>query len=212
MNLLNIDEEKYQKNAEIIKNYMLKEIKLAMSNTGKFIMDNMPTFDAAYRLLVGPDEEDRSKRQMNLILECAKNLSPDNSNLEEIIEDKFKEYLKNDNLGYNMRKRHKRSEEVFELIKEIFRNHVISFSRLLRGEGDTYGDLSRTVSPTYEIAIEYVNKEIEISTKMADIIREDRGIINAPGVVRYDIMLAVLDLLDYGNKRLIEETKRIYNK
>ncbi|NVM02130.1 MAG: hypothetical protein HWN67_07325 [Candidatus Helarchaeota archaeon] len=209
---MSVDEEKYQKNIEIIKKYMLEEIKLALKNSGKFIMDNMPTYEAAYQLLVGPDEEERSRRQINLILECAAKLKSDHSNFEELIESNFKQYLRNDNLGYNMRKRHRKSVVAFELIKEMFKNHVISFSELLRGEGETYDDLSRSVSPTYEEAIEYVNKEIEISNKISDLIRNDRGIINAPGYFRYDIMLAVLNLIEYGNKRLIEETKRIYNK
>ncbi|MFX0133560.1 MAG: hypothetical protein ACFFDN_07950 [Candidatus Hodarchaeota archaeon] len=212
---MSIDEEKsqkYQKNAEIIKKYMLEEIKLALKNSGKYIMENMPTYEAAYQLLVGPDEEERSRRQINLILECAGKLSPDHSNLEELIENNFKQYLKNDNLGYNMRKRHKRSAEASELIKEMFKNHVISLSELLRGEGETYDDLSRSVSPTYEKALKYVQQEIDLSEKIAEIIRNDRGVINAPGYFRYDIMLAVLNLIEYGNRRLIEETKRIYNK
>ncbi|MFX1451471.1 MAG: hypothetical protein ACFFCM_11550 [Promethearchaeota archaeon] len=209
---MNIDEEKCQKNIEIIKKYMLEEIKLALKHSGEYITNNMPTYEAAYQLLVGPDEEERSIRQINLILECAAKLKSDHSNLEELIEENFKQYLRNDNLGYNMRKKHRRSAEAAELIKEMFKNHVISFSELLRGEGETYDDLSRSVSPTYEEAIEYVNKEIEISKKISDLIRNDRGIINAPGYFRYDIMLAILNLADYGNNRLIEETKRIYNK
>ncbi len=215
MNPLSIDEEisqKIQKNIEIIKKYMLEEIKLALKHSGEYIRKNMPTYEAAYQLLVGPDEEERSIHQINLILECAAKLKSDQSNIEELIEETFKKYLRNDNLGYNMRKKHRKTAEASELIKEMFKNHVISFSKLLRGDGETYDDLSRTVSPTYEEAIEYVNKEIEISKKISDLIRNDRGIINAPGYFRYDIMLAILDIAEYGNNRLIEETKRIYNK
>lgn len=191
---------------------MLKEVKKALAITSKFIKENMPAFEAGYELLVGPGEEKRSTEQMDLILECCKKLSTDHSNLEEIIEENYKNYLKNDNLYFNMRKRHKRSQDAADLIKEIFKNHLIGIARVLRGEGETYDELSRSINPTYEIGLKYIEKEVELTNRIAQLIREDRGIINAPGVVRYDIMQAVINLLEYSVNQMMDELKRIYNK
>lgn len=205
------NEERYQKNAEIIKKYMTNEIKGVLKNTGNFIRENLPTLEMGYQLIVGPAEEERSFCQMELILECAKKLAPDYSNLEEVIENNFKEYMKNDNLGFNIRKRHKNYNETSEIIKDMFRNHVISIYELLKGEGETYDDLTLSVSPNYEDGLKYVQNEIELSNKASEIVRKDRGIINAPGMFRYDIMMGILNLVEYGNKRLMEELNRIYN-
>jgi len=208
---LNIEEEKFRKNSEIIKNYMLNEVKGILKNTGKFIMEKMPHFEAGYQLLVGPEEEERARKQLDLVLKCAREYL-ENSNLEEILDANFKQYMKNDNLGYNMRKKHKRSAEAMVHLREMFKTHVKSIAALLTGEGDTYDDLSKSVSPKYEDALINIEKEIELSNKISQIIKEDRGIIAAPGVVRYDIMLAVINLIEFTNERLMKELKRIYGK
>ena len=116
--MLSIDEEKFQKNSEILKKYMFEEIKGVLKNTGKFILEEMPHFEAGYRLLVGPEEEDRSHAQIELIISCAKQYL-EISNLDEIIDANLNAYVKNDNLGYNMRKRHKKSQEAINLIREM---------------------------------------------------------------------------------------------
>ncbi|MHA1301268.1 MAG: hypothetical protein ACTSO9_17740 [Candidatus Helarchaeota archaeon] len=206
-----IDDKKFQKNAEIIRKYMAKEVKGILKNTGKFIRENMPTLEAGYQLLVGPQEEERSRAQIELILKCAREYL-ENSNLDELIENNFKQYMKNDTLGYNMRRRHKRSQEAMDLLKSMFKTQVESFSELLTGEGETYDELTLSVSPTYEKGLIGVEKIIEFSNKIVKIIKEDRGIIAAPGVVRYDIMLAVVNLVEYTNKRLMEELNRIYGR
>ncbi|MHA1894739.1 MAG: hypothetical protein ACTSX4_09570 [Candidatus Helarchaeota archaeon] len=209
-----VTDEKVIKNLKIIRDYFMANARDVTKNVTNFLktQDTIMKLDTAFDLIVGPQEEVKANKYLDIILSCAVEYIQDNSKLDELVERNLKQYLKYETVSSNMKKRHAKFAELEPLAKLLFRSRIITYARLLEGEGDDYFEISRSAYPSKEESLKRAKEEIELERKMADIIKENRSMIMAPGIMKIEVLEATLFTFDYIHEKILKEIDSIYGK
>ncbi len=188
---------------------LLKKIMKELEDFFRKKSDILP-LDQIFKIIIGPDTEAKIMKQKELILNVASQWDGSEGTFDPLIEENFKAYLKSDGNYTNFRKRHRKFEEAKQLLKDTFRHKVFNDYHVLQGTGETYDEILKSGIPTKEEVIKLTNKEIGIYDKICDFLRENRGIVAVPGIIRIDIIEASIKFYEIIKRYLKEETERIY--
>jgi hypothetical protein len=166
--------------------------------------------DQIFKIIIGPDNEKKIMKQKELILNVASQWNGSEETFESLIDENFKAFLRSDGNYINFRKRHRKFEEVKELLKDTFRHKTINDYHVLQGTGETYYEIVKTGIPTKEEVLKLTNKEISLYERLCDFLKNNRGIVAVPGIIRVDIIDATIKFYELIIYHLKEETERIY--
>ncbi|MHA1299387.1 MAG: hypothetical protein ACTSO9_08135 [Candidatus Helarchaeota archaeon] len=201
-----------EKKLKIINDFYANELKLIIKEMEEYFRkkkDLLP-LDAIYKIIIGPETEAKINQQKELTLELASQWNGSEEDFEKIVNENFKTYLKKDANFVHLRKRHEKFEVVKQILKETFKHKIRNDYKLLKGEGETYEEIATSSEPSKKEAKDFTNKEIELYNKMIDFLRNNRGIIAVPGVIRIDILEAVIKFYECVIKHLKDNVERIY--
>lgn len=144
-----------------------------------------PIVKAFYDYWAQHDARKGTLKQINISLEAGKKLLL-NGNSEEsfnnIIEEKFPDFLENDQVTYQCNKRHKNYEKLKKNSKDTFINYLKEVKTFLEVKEDVkdYGELCRVCFKTKEIATSNLMKQLELTENGIKIIEEDPSILSVP--------------------------------
>ncbi|MHA1380397.1 MAG: hypothetical protein ACTSRG_18685 [Candidatus Helarchaeota archaeon] len=221
---MNTEEQKKKKTSIIISPEIQRKIDLYMNyfkeqteQTFKFmenyfkVKTNLPPI--IFKIVVGPEVIQRVLDQKKLILEIASQMGSDDKidDLMPLIEENTKKYFRLDSYMHNFRRRHKMYPKAQELIKKWFIFRVNADGKNLTGEGETWFDILRSIH-TKESGSAVINGEIRIVDELMDFIRENRGIINVPGIVRVDVINAMFALGDKIKENLFNQIDLVWSE
>ncbi|MHA1376893.1 MAG: hypothetical protein ACTSRG_00800 [Candidatus Helarchaeota archaeon] len=202
------------KKSQIIYDFYANELKSIIKEMEDYFKkkaDLLP-LDSIYKIIIGPETEAKINKQKGFTLQLASQWDGTKDELERIVEENFKGFLRRDANFIQFRKRHEKIEEAKQLLKDTFRHKLINDYKLLRGEGETYEEIAISSEPNKDEAKEFTSKEIELYRKTINFLKNNRGIINVPGIIRIDILEAVINFYECVIKHLIDNIERIYNK
>ena len=166
--------------------------------------------DQIFKIIMGPETESKVMKQKKFILQVASQWDGTEEKFEPLIDENFKPFLKSDGNYTNFRKRHKKFEEAKELLKDTFRHKVFNDYHVLQGTGETYEDILKSGIPTKEEVLKLMNKEVTLYEKLCDLLKNNRGIVAVPGIIRIDIIEASIKFYEIIKVHLKEEIERIY--
>ena len=201
-------DDKFIKNKGIVLDYLENEIEIG----NKWMQDHLKTkssvipMDIFFRLLIGPDIAVKMKKQVNLLLDCTIEYlkgGKTETTLGEIVEKNLKLYLIRDSMHQNLKKKHKSYEDAREIIKNIFIERILTESRILEGNGNSYNEIS-TDKLIPDESLGRFKIEKSLNEKLLELIKNNRSIVNIAGVFRADLIDAFLDFYDYLHKRMEE--------
>ncbi|NHI92035.1 MAG: hypothetical protein EAX96_05990 [Candidatus Lokiarchaeota archaeon] len=213
MTVLNeITDEKLLKNIRIIREYFMENARQLTTNVTKFLknQDTLMKLDTAFDLIVGPQEEIKASNYLDIILLCSVKYLEDKDLLNEIIDKNFKKYLNFETVASNMKKKHLKFKEIEPLERELFKTRIITYAGLLEGDGDDYFEISRSAYPSKEGSLKRAKVEINLEQEIANVMKENRSMIMAPGIIKLEVLEATLFTFEYVHKKILEEIDQIY--
>ncbi|NVM31630.1 MAG: hypothetical protein HWN65_22525 [Candidatus Helarchaeota archaeon] len=212
--MTHIHEARFQKNAEALRRQWNLELDETLEEIEIIIKEEFYTgiwgllfnriIAGIYSLFFSKDIKKKIKKQFEVILNASRDF---NGNPEEIIENYFDEYLKNDVGFARIKKRHKKTPELLERIKQSLIIMVRGTNDLLKCEGECYDDLLLDAYQTKEEAERSVyaliddagdNLEFTVDNKMVKINKLIRS--HVIKILRKEVEIA----RDYYTKKLNE--------
>ena len=159
-----------------------------------------------FKIVVGPEVLQRVLDQKMIVLEIASQMGPEGTieDLMPLIEEREKKYFRLDSYMHNFRRRHKNYSVAKNLIKNWFIFRVGADGKNLSGEGNTWFEILRSVH-SKESGSAVINQEIEIIKELMTFIKENRGIVNVPGIVRMDVINAMIALGEKLKENLFKQ-------
>ncbi|MHA1300465.1 MAG: hypothetical protein ACTSO9_13685 [Candidatus Helarchaeota archaeon] len=159
-----------------------------------------------FKIVVGSEVIQRVLDQKMIVLEIASQMGPNGTidDLMPLIEEREKKYFRLDSYLHNFRRRHKNYPKARDIIKKWFVFRVKADGKNLIGVGNSWFDILRSVH-TKESGTAVINEEIGIVEELMSLIRENRGIINVPGIVRVDVLNAMLAMGEKIKENLFKQ-------
>ncbi|NVM27326.1 MAG: hypothetical protein HWN65_00680 [Candidatus Helarchaeota archaeon] len=201
-----VDEEKYQKNAEILITQWIKEFEATLREIKKLIREDFYSgvwgllfnriIVLIYKLFFSSEIRKKVLSQFELILEVGKEYD---ENPEEILDKYFDEYLKNDPAYARIEKNHPKTPEIVERIKHQFLLLVKRANNLLNSEGETYYDLIFDAYKTKDAA-EKAYTELMRNTEDHVEFAIKNKLLKISSLVRKPIIKIVRKELEIGKK------------
>ncbi len=189
------------KNVNIVKDYLNETI----TNANNELSDHFKsTFIGAliepiFRLLIGPEQTRKTIEMLDKILSFSKEFT---GNFENI-EDRLDEVLSLDPIYQVLRKSSKVHEEAISFLKDSYRNRIKFYNILMNGTGTNWKELYRTAFNDKGNLIDNLKPEIEALENLKELIKKNRRLINVPGLIRADIIDAMVFIQDYTKKNLL---------
>ena len=182
-------------------------------NVSKFLksQDTVMKLDTAFDLVFGPQEEVKASKYLEMLLTCAM-LYLQGRTLDGLVKQYFRKYINFETVASNMKKRHPRFPKIEPYEKELFKSRIKTYARLLEGEGQDYFEISRSAYPTKEESLKRAKVEIEMEKEIAKIIKDNRGMIMAPGLIKIEVLEATLFTFDYVHEKILKEIDSIYEE
>jgi hypothetical protein len=142
-----------------------------------------------FKIIVGPEVIQRVLDQKLVVLEIASQMGPDGmiEDLMPLIEERERKYYQLDSYLHNFRRRDKMYPEAQKLIKKWFLFRIKADGKNLTGEGETWFDILRSVH-NRESGAAVINGEIKIVKELMDLVRNNRSLINVPGIVKVEVI------------------------
>ena len=184
-----------ERNYSIVKERMIYQMEHSLALGRKLIDSELdtgilnfivrPLVKAFYDYWAQHDARKGTLKQINISLEAGKKLLL-NGNSEEsfnnIIEEKFPDFFKFDQVTFQCSKHHKNYEKLKNNSKDTFINYLKEIKTFLEVNEDVkdYGDLCRAAFKTKEIAISNLMKQLEYTENGIKIIEDDPSILSLP--------------------------------
>ncbi len=160
MRMNSLPEERFQKNAEIIKNQWREELEGSMAEIEGLIKEEFYTgiwgvlfnriIASVYSLFLSNDIKHKILKQGDLLIEAAREF--DGNSESEILDKYYEPYLANDPAWARCKKRHSKASELKERIKKSFTIMLRNTHTLLQSHGECYNDLLFNAYKTKEDA------------------------------------------------------------
>jgi hypothetical protein len=201
-----------ERNYKILEEKMIEKMNSALE-FGKDLIDSeldagifnfvvKPVVKSFYDYWAKGDAREGTLQQIKVTLDCGKRLVRNGSyeNIEDAVEDNFKEYLEGDQTFRQCKKTHENFNKLKKNTKECFRSQVESTVKFLNVKEDVknYDDLTRAAFKTKKEAYEALSKQLEFNDKGIKIVEKDPSILKVP--TGKSIILKVL-------RKGFEETK-----
>lgn len=201
------------KKSQIIRDFYASELKIINKELENYFKkkSNLLPLDSIFKLIIGPETETRIIKQKEFTIQMASQWNGMEDELEAIVNENFQSFLKLDAGYLQFKKRHPKFEEAKMILKDIFRHKIRNDYKLLNGEGNIYEELAISSTPNKEEALEFANIEVELYKKTINFLKDNRGIINVPGVIRIDILEAVVAFYLCVIKHLKDVIERLYS-
>jgi len=208
-----ITDEKLKNNLKIVREYFLLNARDVTKNVTQFLRNQKTVMklDTAFDLVMGPQEEIKAAKYLDIILSCSVSYL-NGKDPDELVEKNLRNYLKYETVASNLKKRHPKFPLIEPLEKDLFKSRIILYSKLLQGEGTNYSELSRSVIPTKEESLKNAQVEIELEEEIATVMKLHRGIIMAPGLIKIEVLEASLFAFQYVHDKILSEIDSIYGK
>ena len=101
---------------------------------------------------------------------------------------------------------------VSSVLPPVYRASVSLLVRTTEGEGDDYFEISRHAYPSKQESLTRAKVEIELEQKIAAVIKENRAMIMAPGLIKLEVLEATLFTFEHVHEKILEEIDEIYGK
>jgi len=154
-----VNEDQFQKNADIIRKQWINELESTMEEVEQLIRDDFYTgiwgfllnkiVAIVYGFLLSNDIKEKILRQSEILIAASKEF---NGKPDEIVQKFFEPYLKEDPSFERAKKKHLKLSELKERYKRSFILLVGETARLLRSEGDNYDEIFVNAYKTKEEA------------------------------------------------------------
>ena len=190
-----------EKNLNIVKDYLNETI----TNANNELSDHFKsTFIGAliepiFRLLIGPEQTRKTIEMLDKILSFSKVFTGN----FEIIEDRLDEILALDPIFQVLRKSSNVHSEAINFLKDSYRNRIKFYHILMNGTGTNWQELYKTAFNNKENLIDNLKPEIEALDNLKNLIKKNRRLINVPGLIRADIIDAMVFIQEYTKKNLL---------
>ena len=190
-----------EKNLNIVKDYLNETI----TNANNELSDHFrSTFIGAliepiFRLLIGPEQTRKTIEMLDKILSFSKVFTGN----FEAIEDRLDEILALDPIFQVLRKSSNVHSDAIGFLKDSYRNRIKFYHILMNGTGTNWQELYKTAFNNKENLIDNLKPEIEALDNLKDLIKKNRRLINVPGLIRADIIDAMVFIQDYTKKNLL---------
>ena len=196
------------KNENILKDYLKETILDANRELSSHFKSTLigALIEPIFRLLIGPEQTEKTFRMLEKILSISKDFKGDFDNLG----DKLDEILVLDPTYQILRKKLNVHKEAVKFLKDSYKNRVKFYNLLLNGNGNDWKELYRTAFKDKEYLIENINPEIEALDNLKDLIKKNRRLINVSGLIRADIIDAMFFIQEYTKKSLLKIPEEIF--
>ena len=209
--------ESLEENALIIKEEMIKELDLGLEYI-QVLISNMyggvagwflnPIARLIYHIMARKDIREKCISQIDIVLDCA--LNYDGKNLESLVEENFEEYIFNDQSYHRCKKKHRVYPIIEGIMKDIFRSRIEPAHRLLFSKGTCYAELTQNAFSEKQEALDNLQRELDFSDQVLDVIKENRRVMKVPSFIRGKI-LHVMELgQQYAKTRMTSRIDEIY--
>ncbi|MHA1798220.1 MAG: hypothetical protein ACTSVY_07190 [Candidatus Helarchaeota archaeon] len=189
---------------EIVIESILKSVKLSK------VADTMsaPMLKQIYNYFL-KDLRDETIKQLDVFIEASKLY--DGNNLDELVEQYRKKYLKHDITAQNLKKKHKNYSEIIDYQIKTFKHRIIETSMMMKVDGaNTYEEIIKKTYPDYKTARKEMLKQISFTQKAINLIIKDMSILKIPEMLKRP----VIDVLKMGYKHtldyLLDTCKELY--
>jgi len=192
----NIDPAILDRNTEILRNNLLKEMKSSLDFGNRLIDEEMnglsmiarPIVKAFYAALVRKDLEEGTVKTINGTLKIARRIIDENIAVEspefyKLLEEKFPGYLKNDQTSRQCKHSHKNFPRLSDNLKKTFEWQVRPLVLMLQVTDPTVHDYPSIVRRAYKNPEEsktYLANQMDPMQKGLEIIKEDMSILDIP--------------------------------
>ncbi|MHA1784431.1 MAG: hypothetical protein ACTSVE_04490 [Candidatus Helarchaeota archaeon] len=191
---------------EIVIESILKSVKLSK------VADTMsaPMLKQIYNYFL-KDLRDETIKQLDVFIEASKLY--DGNNLDELVEQYRKKYLKHDITAQNLKKKHKNYSEIIDYQIKTFKHRIIETSMMMKVDGaNTYEEIIKKTYPDYKTARKEMLKQISFTQKAINLIIKDMSILKIPEMLKRP----VIDVLKMGYKHtldyLLDTCKELYSE
>lgn len=197
------NEQFYERNEKLIRERLTCQIDEALEKGNKYIDNELsgpfymfikPIVKMFYNTIKKKDMAKGAVEQIDTILKAAKTgaLKRDKP-IDEIIDEYFHEYLKEDQTTKSLKKNHKNFLWCTENQKNTFRTQIIPLIEMLKCEEPkvmTYADLTIATFKTKSTAMDALTGQLRYMNLGLEKIREDLSILDLP--VGQDVLFKVL--------------------
>ena len=197
-----------EKNLKTVSDYLSETITTANEKLSEHYKQTVmgSLIEPIFRLLIGPEQTQKTIQMLNKILEVSKTFSGSFEGLD----DKINEIMNLDPTYQILRKNIKAYDKAVEYLKDSYRNRIRFYNILMNGTGDTWQELYRTAFKTKQFLLENIQPEVEALDGLKDVVKNTRRIINVAGVVRADIIEALFFMQDYTKDSLFAIPDQVF--
>lgn len=212
-----IEDDKFKKNSELLKDYWISEIDDTLNNIKNslrhffsgiwgWLFNRFVVF--AYRFFLSPDIRETSVAQLDPILDGARILNSDN--LDRVIELYFDDFKRND-LGFiRCKHKHKKFPELLDKMKQNYITRITGANQLLLADGECYSELVRNAFNDKESAIKVMIETLDLAKDSLDFTVENK-IIRISPLIRSQSIRVLYDEIEYKQKVFRDKLERIFS-
>ena len=190
---------------DIVIESIIKSVKLSkIANTM-----SAPMLKQIYNIFL-KDLRDQTIKQLDVFIDVAKFY--DGTNVDALVEEHKKSYLKFDITAQNLKKKHENYDKIIELQLKTFRHRIIETKAMMKvGDSKTYEEIIKKTYPDHNTAKQELMKQIRYTQKAINLIIKDTTVLKIPELLKRP----VIDVLKMGYKHtleyLLETCKQLYS-
>ncbi|MHA1379634.1 MAG: hypothetical protein ACTSRG_14770 [Candidatus Helarchaeota archaeon] len=158
------------------------------------------------------DLREKTIKQIDVFIKCAKLY--DGTNLEQLMNEYTKEYLKFDLTYKSCNKKHKNFDKIKECQIGTLRHRICVTHKMMlcNGSAASDKDIIRNSYPDYITAKKHLYKQLNFTRKAINIIFEDDDILKVNSIIRRPVLDVLRMGYEYAVDHLISNLKDIYGK
>ena len=169
-----------------------------------------PIAKLVYHIMARKDIREKAIGQIDIVLECAMKYDPNGSNLADLVEENFEEYLINDQAFHRCKKNHKTYPAIEGIMKDLFKSRIKPAHRLISSTGTCYAELTTNAFPEKQDALDNLQRELNFSYEVIGIVKENKSVMKIPSFIR-DGIIRIMELgQQYAKERLTQRIDEIF--
>jgi len=186
-------EQPLEERKEIYFTYFKKIVTHALENIGDELKktSGLP-LDLIFQIVIGPETEKRLLKQKNIVFMGAEMYDGTEETNAKIVEDLFPKYLRVDNHNAHLKKKDVNYDDAIELIKRLFLCRCSIDHQHLKGYGSSYDEIVKSSFITKENALQNIGAEFVMIDNLNDFIVKRRRLVNVSGVIKTEVIEALL--------------------
>ena len=146
--------------------------------------------------------------QLDYILKCS-SLSKTEKDIEQVGEEKFKEYLRYNIVYRRSDKKNEKFPQLENLLKQGFKLRLKFYSKLLSVEGNSYEELLKNSHQKRE-ALEFINKQFVVVDKALNLAEETPALLKIPFFIKKEALRVLREGFGFARSSFEERIEEIY--